>query len=78
MIIDFEMLKGFNRTINEILFKELALGADNARMRCKEFLDEAPEVINRRNDLTGKLMKLEAARLEVQKVCKCHLLPRLS
>ena len=78
MIIDFEMLKGFNRTINEILFKELALGADNAQIRCKAFLDEAPEVVNRRNDLTGKLMKLEAARLEVQKVCKSRLLPRPS
>ena len=78
MIIDFEMLKRFNRTINEILFKELALGADNARIQCKAFLDEAPEVVNRRNDLTGILIKLEAARLEVQKVCKSRLLPRLS
>src|SRR5258706_11712912 len=68
MIIDFEMLKRFNRTIDDILFKELALGADNAHIRCKVFLDEAPEVINRRNDLSGKLVKLEAARLELQKV----------
>jgi hypothetical protein len=78
MIIDFEMLKRFNRTIDEILFKELALGTEDARMRCKELLDEAPAVINRRNDLTGKLAKLEAARLEVQKVCKIRLLPRFS
>ena len=78
MIIDFEMLKRFNRTINEILFKELALGADNARIRCKAFLDEAPDIINRRDDLTGKLIKLEAARLEVQKVYKGGLLPRRS
>ena len=68
MIIDFEMLKRFNRTIDDILFKELALGTENAHARCKAFLDEAPEVINRRNDLSGKLVKLEAARLEVQKV----------
>ena len=68
MIIDFEMLKRFNRTIDEILFKELALGADNAHTRCKAFPDEAPEVINRRNDLSGKLVKVEAARLELQKV----------
>jgi hypothetical protein len=78
MIIDFEMLKRFNRTIEEILFKELALGADNARMQCKAFLDEAPEVINRRNDLSGKLMRLDAARLELQKVCKSRLPPRRS
>jgi hypothetical protein len=78
MIIDFEMLKRFNRTIDEILFKELALGAESARERCKALLDEAPEVINRRNDLTEKLAKLEAARLEVQKVCKIHSLPRFS
>ena len=70
MIIDFEMLKRFNRTIDEILFKELALGAENAHLICKAFLDEAPEVINRRNDLAGKVVKLEIARLEVQKVGK--------
>ena len=73
MIIDFEMLKRFNRTSDEILFKELALGTENAHARCKAFLDEAPEVINRRNDLFGKLVRLEAARLEVQKVCKSCL-----
>ena len=73
MIIDFEMLKRFNRTIDEILFKELALGSENAHARCRAFLDEAPEVINRRNDLSGKLVRLEAARLEVQKVGKSCL-----
>src|SRR5258706_9127542 len=78
MIIDFEMLKRFNRTIDDILFKELALGAENAHIQCKAFLDEAPEVINRRNDLSGKLVKLEAARLEVQKVGKNCFLWRLS
>ena len=74
MILDFEMLKRFNRTIDEILFKELALGAEDARMRCKEFLDEAPEVINQRNGLAGKLARLEPARLELQKVrsAVCH------
>src|SRR5258706_14173314 len=78
MIIDFEMLKRFNRTIDEILFKELALGAENAHIQCKAFLDEAPEGINRRNDLSGKLVELEAARLEVQKVGKHCFLWRLS
>jgi hypothetical protein len=68
MIIDFEMLKRFNRTIDEVLFKELAMGAEDARIRCKEFLDEAPEIINRRNGLSGKLVRLESARLELQKV----------
>ena len=69
MIIDFEMLKRFNRTLEETLFKELAMGAEDARARCQEFLDEAPEIINRRNGLSGKLMRLEAARFELQKVC---------
>jgi len=68
MIIDFEMLKRFNRTLEETLFKELAMGAEDARVRCKEFLDEAPEVVNRRNGLSGKLLRLEAARFELQKV----------
>ena len=69
MIIDFEMLKRFNRTLEETLFKELAMGAEDARVRCKELLDEAPEVVNRRNGLSGKLQRLEAARFELQKVC---------
>ena len=81
MIIDFEMLKRFNRTLDEVLFKELAMGAEDARIRCKAFLDEPPEVINRRNGLSGKLARLEAARLELQKVRQavfCRTYPNLT
>ena len=81
MIIDFEMLKRFNRTLDEVLFKELALGAEDARIRCKAFFDEPPEVINRRNGLSGKLVRLDAARLELQKVRKaafCRIYPDLA
>ena len=76
MIIDFEMLKRFNRTLDEVLFKDLAMGAEDARIRCKAFLDESLEVINRRNGLSGKLVRLVVARLELQKVHKaifCHI-----
>ena len=68
MTIDFEMLKRFNRKLHEVLFKELAMGAEDARIRCEAFLAEAPEVINRRNGLSGKLVRLDSARLELQKV----------
>ena len=81
MIIDFEMLKRFNRTLDEMLFKALAMGAEDARVRCEAFLDETPEVITRRNGLSGKLARLEAARLELQKVRKvvfCHIYASLT
>jgi hypothetical protein len=47
MIIDFELLKGFNRTLDDALLKGLGLGEDQLRQRCLTYLKEDPELVRR-------------------------------
>ena len=68
MIIDYHLLKGFNRTIHEFLFKSLALGGEDARERCTAYLEEEPEIVNRRLSLSSMLNRMEIARIELLKV----------
>lgn len=68
MIIDYHLLKGFNRTIHDFLFKALALGAVDARERCARYLEEEPEIVNRRTALSSMLARMEVARIELVKV----------
>jgi len=68
MIIDYHLLKGFNRTIHEFLFSSLALGAEDARERCTKYLEEETEVVNRRLTLSSMLNRMEIARVELLKV----------
>lgn len=68
MIIDYHLLKGFNRTIHEFLFKSLALGGEDARERCTAYLEEEPEIVNKRLSLSSMLNRMEIARIELLKV----------
>jgi len=68
MIIDYHLLKGFNRTIHDFLFKSLALGGEDACERCTMYLEEDPEVVNQRTTLSSMLNRMEIARVELLKV----------
>jgi len=68
MIIDYHLLKGFNRTIHDFLFKSLALGGEDARERCTTYLEEDPEIVNQRTTLSSMLNRMEIARVELLKV----------
>ena len=68
MIIDYHLLKGFNRTIHDFLFKSLALGGEDARERCATYLEEDPEIVNQRTTLSSMLNRMEIARVELLKV----------
>lgn len=72
MVIDYHLLKGFNRTIHDFLFKSLALGAEDARERCATYLEEAPEVVNRRTTLSSMLNRMEIAKVELVKVIRSY------
>jgi hypothetical protein len=73
MIIDYHLFKGFNRTIHDFLFKSLALGAEDARERCARYLEEEPEVVNRRTMLSSMLNRMEIARIELVKVIRSYI-----
>ncbi|KIM31799.1 hypothetical protein M408DRAFT_327224 [Serendipita vermifera MAFF 305830] len=60
MIIDLELLKGFERTLNEALFRGLGLG-DNIQTRCASFLEEDPYITRSREILQGHLERLTSA-----------------
>jgi hypothetical protein len=68
MIIDFELLKGFERTLDDALFKGMALGEDQARQRCTAFLKEDPAIIRRRESLHQDLERFEAALADLQNI----------
>jgi Dynamin GTPase effector domain len=76
MIIDYHLLKGFNRTVHDFLFKQLALGEEGARERCATYLEEEPEVVTRRTTLSSMLNRMETARVELQKVSCQYLFSR--
>lgn len=68
MIIDFQLLKGFDRTLDDALFKGMALGEDNIRQRCAAFLKEDPAVVRHREALQQDLERFEAALGDLQNI----------
>jgi len=68
MIIDFELFKGFERTLDDALFKGMALGEDQNRQRCAAFLKEDPAIIRRRESLHQDLERFEAALADLQNI----------
>jgi Dynamin GTPase effector domain len=68
MIIDFELLKGFERTLDDALFKGMALGEDQVRQRCAAFLKEDPAIVRRRKSLHQDLERFEAALADLQNI----------
>jgi hypothetical protein len=72
MIIDYELFKGFERTLGEALIVGLALGEDRLKERCAAFLVENPEVVERRQTLSRDYERFEKALEEL------HNIPGLS
>jgi Dynamin GTPase effector domain len=68
MIIDFGLLKVFNRTLDDALLKGLGLGEDQLRERCLAYLKEDPEIVRRRNSLHQDLERFEAALADLQNI----------
>ncbi|KIM31728.1 hypothetical protein M408DRAFT_327179 [Serendipita vermifera MAFF 305830] len=68
MILDFELLKGFNRTISNVLFKELEMSGKDADMRSSGYLEEDPTMVRRREALEQDLQRLEAALADLQNI----------
>jgi hypothetical protein len=61
MIIDFELLKGFNRSLDDALYLGLGLSEGDARERCASFLREDTAVVYHRSMLHRDLERFEGA-----------------
>jgi hypothetical protein len=68
MILDFQLLKGFNKTLDDALFEGLSLGEDEVRERCEDYLVEDPLVEQRRGSLLQDLQRYEAAMNDLQNI----------
>ncbi|KAG8842316.1 hypothetical protein FRC20_004505 [Serendipita sp. 405] len=68
MIIDFNLLKGLNRTIYDALFIGLSLEKYDVRERASNFLKEDPDISRRRTILDQDLERFTNARLEFENI----------
>ena len=68
MIVDYELLKGFNRTLTNALFQGLQVAGKDAHERASRYLQENPNVIQRRDTLRQDLEKFEAALADLQNI----------
>jgi Dynamin GTPase effector domain len=76
-IIDFELLKGFSRTIGvgSKLFEDVVRGKDDIHECCTAFLKEDPEILLSRKSLKQELDKLVAALESLEAISAVNLGP---
>ncbi|KAL0952897.1 hypothetical protein HGRIS_007115 [Hohenbuehelia grisea] len=58
-IIDLRFVKAIAEDIQTFLIRKLALGTEEAAARCKAYLAEDPAVVAQRDELTGRVKRLE-------------------
>jgi hypothetical protein len=68
MIVDYELLKGFDRTLANALFQGLQVAGEDAQQRASGYLQENPNIIQRRETLRRDLEKFEAALADLQNI----------
>jgi len=66
-IIDLTFLKAVAKDLQPWLIYKLELGSANAASRCARLLAEDPNVVARREELTGRQKRLESVAVELQK-----------
>lgn len=74
MIIDYELFKGFERTIGDALIAGLALGEDQLKDHCVAFLLKDPGVVERRQTLSRDYERFEKALEEIHNIPSLSLL----
>ncbi|KAL4078952.1 P-loop containing nucleoside triphosphate hydrolase protein [Scleroderma yunnanense] len=64
--IDNEAVRGLERNLEQVLRDGLQLTGIDAHERCAAMLEEFPAVVARRSELTRKLERLKAAKVELR------------
>ena len=67
MAIDHELVLGLERDrgLENALLKGLGITGPNGFQRCKEYLQEPPQVVARREELEKRWARLESAKKEL-------------
>ena len=70
LMIDEELLRGldWNRSLNRALTKRLGVTGPGSVEKAMEYLQEPPDVKNRRETLLKKLERLQAAKRELETI----------
>ncbi|KAI6044502.1 P-loop containing nucleoside triphosphate hydrolase protein [Pisolithus marmoratus] len=68
LAIDFEMVRGIERGLDEALLDGLQLTRDDAHERCAAMLQEPAAIASKRQELSKKLERLRAARTELKRL----------
>ncbi|CAG8726015.1 12894_t:CDS:2, partial [Acaulospora colombiana] len=68
MIIDYELFKGFERTMNNAFVKGLELGESQLRERFAAYLEQDPELVERRETLKRDYSRFESALEDLQNI----------
>ena len=68
MTLDYEMLKGFDRTLTDALYKCLYVTGVEAHPQALAFLEEDPSTVHRRNSLYKHLERLQGTLFDLQNI----------
>jgi hypothetical protein len=65
LAIDCDYLRAFERGIEKQLIEKLGLSSSEARYKAASFLQEAPDIMQQRDELNTRQERLENARREL-------------
>ncbi|KAI6160830.1 P-loop containing nucleoside triphosphate hydrolase protein [Pisolithus thermaeus] len=68
LAVDYEMVRGMERGLDEALLKGLQITGGNAYKRCAAMLQEPAAIASKRQGLSKKLERLRAARTELKRL----------
>ena len=61
MAIDYELVRGGDQDLFQLLWSELGLDSSGARKMCDEYAQEAAQMANKREEYNNKLERLTEA-----------------
>ena len=65
MGLDRTLVLGMNKNLQKVLYDGLHIEGEEAYERCRELLNEPPELSQRRDELTNRQERLRRARAEL-------------
>lgn len=68
LAIDYEMVRGLERGLDEALLEGLQVTGEDAHERCAAMLQEPAAISSKRQELSKKLERLRAARTELKRL----------
>lgn len=65
LTIDYEVVRGAERGILQLLYRNLGINGQDGLRICQEFVQESSHIVDKRTELGQKLQRLEHASQEL-------------